>query len=118
LTAIVETLKESNESTKKELEAYKAAEEQRKLAERKALITKHISADTFKGDTEAFTKKIEWINARNFNDEDLAIYLSEAFPIKIESADDKTKDLPDKYRSANKETKQYMGKPDTFISNW
>ena len=99
LTNVSETLsvlKESNETTKKELEAMKAAEQERKLNERKALIKSHINLDKhFGGKVEDFTNKVNWINEHFPKDEDLKTYLDDAFPIKIEKAET-NKDNPQK----------------------
>lgn len=94
----LKTIKESSELTQKELNAFKEAEEKRQIEARKALITKHIDPEkVFKGDTEAFTKKIEWINKMKFSDEDLAVYLNEAYPVKVEAEPKKaTEDNPKK----------------------
>lgn len=91
----IKTVKETNESTQKELNELKAQAEARQIEARKALITKHIDPEkVFKGDTEAFTKKIEWINKMKFSDEDLAVYLNEAYPVKVE-AEKKKEEIKD-----------------------
>ena len=81
-------MKAASEKTNSKLAELEAKETERKVNERKALMVKHIDLNKhFKGDTEKFKAKVDWINKHFENDEDLAVYLAEAFPLKIESAD-------------------------------
>ncbi len=92
-----EELKSQFEKTNADLATLKEREAKRQADERKALINKHINIkDHFDGNEENFTKKVEWINTKFPENEDLSIYLSEAFPIKKEEPKKETKDLPEK----------------------
>lgn len=89
-------VKTASESTSKKLADLEAKEQERKVNERKSLMLKHIDLQKhFKGDTEKFTQKVDWINKHFANDEDLSVYLAEAFPIQV-SADSNKKDNPQK----------------------
>lgn len=81
-------MKSAYEKTNAKLAELEAKEQERKVNERKSLMAKHIDLNRhFKGDTEKFKAKVDWINKHFEADEDLAVYLAEAFPLKIESAD-------------------------------
>lgn len=92
LNTTVSELQKANESNKTELEGFKQREQERKIQERKNLISKHITLDHFGGKTEDFTKKVEWINNTFKTDDDLSVYLNEAFPIKAPEAAPKAKE--------------------------
>jgi hypothetical protein len=81
-------MKSAYEKTNAKLAELEAKEQERKVNERKSLMAKHIDLNRhFKGDTEKFKAKVDWINKHFEADEDLAVYLAEAFPLKIESVD-------------------------------
>lgn len=96
LNNTVSQLQKAHESTNSELEGFKQREQERKINERKNLISKHITLDNFGGNTEKFTEKVNWINNTFPKEDDLSVYLNEAFPIKAPEAPKKeTKDQPE-----------------------
>lgn len=80
--AKLKEIAENLEKTSTKLQEFEAKEQARLLEERKSLISKHIDLTKhFKGDTEKFTQKVEWINKMFPNASDLSVYLSEAYPV-------------------------------------
>lgn len=81
--------------TSERLEKLELQEQERKINERKSLLNKHINPEKhFKGDEKAFVAKVDWINKMFPVDEDLSIYLNEAFPIVVNES--KGNDNPQK----------------------
>ncbi|MDR4491377.1 MAG: hypothetical protein R2685_10830 [Candidatus Nitrosocosmicus sp.] len=83
------TLSEKVEKSEKQLQEFQQREEQRALEQRKSLILKHVDLQKhFKGDSEKFKAKAEWINKMFPEQEDLQTYLNEAFPIQEAKKED------------------------------